>query len=204
MDPDATARAYDQVARDWQQNTASAYGMPQLERAIAFTKNRGEALDIGCGSRGRAIDVMLGHGFQPEGIDISPQMIALARERHPAVAFHEADIVAWPLAKKYDLIVAWDSVWHVPLAQQEPVLEKICAALAPDGVYLFTTAGLDEPADTVRQSYWGLPLPYGILGIPKTLELLARFDCVCRHLEFDQFPEQHLVIIAQKSATALP
>ena len=199
MDPTATGRAYDQVARDWQQNTAPAYGMPQLERAIAFTRNHGDALDIGCGSRGRTIEVMLGHGFRPEGIDLSAQMIALAREQHPAVMFHEADIVTWPLTKKYDLIVAWDSVWHVPLAQQEAVLEKICAALAPGGVYLFTTAGLDAPADTVRDSHWGIPLPYGILGVPKTLELLARFGCICRHLEFDQFPEQHLVVIAQKS-----
>jgi SAM-dependent methyltransferase len=200
MDPTATGRAYDQVARDWQQNTAPDYGMPQLERAIAFTKDRGEALDIGCGSRGRAIDVMLNHGFRPEVIDISAQMISLARERHPDVSFHEGDICTWPLAKKYDLICAWDSVWHVPLAQQEPVMARICAALTPGGVYLFTTAGLDEPADTTRESHWGILLPYGIMGIPKTLGLLTRFGCVLRHLEFDQFPEKHLVIIAQKSS----
>ena len=150
MDPTATGRAYDQVARDWQQNTPPAYGMPQLERAIAFAKNRGDALDIGCGSRGREIDVLLSHGFRPEGIDVSAQMIALARERHPAVAFHEADICAWPLAKSYDFITAWDSIWHVPLAQQEPVLRKICEGLAPGGVFLFTTVGLDEPSDTIR------------------------------------------------------
>jgi hypothetical protein len=33
------------------------------------------------------------------------------------------------------------------------------------------------------------------------LQLLARFGCVCRHLEYDQYPEQHLRVIAQKINT---
>jgi hypothetical protein len=44
----------------------------------------------------------------------------------------------------------------------------------------------------------GIEVAFGILGIPKTLELLDRFGCVCRRLEYDQYPERHLYIIAQK------
>jgi hypothetical protein len=39
---------------------------------------------------------------------------------------------------------------------------------------------------------------YSTLGIPRYLELLPKFGCICRHLEYDQYPEQHLYIIAQK------
>ncbi|MGM0632082.1 MAG: hypothetical protein ACQETO_02810 [Pseudomonadota bacterium] len=31
------------------------------------------------------------------------------------------------------------------------------------------------------------------------LSLLGTFGCVCRHLEYDQYPEKHLYVIAQKS-----
>jgi SAM-dependent methyltransferase len=197
MEPEATGRSYDKLAQKWQDLPIHSYGVPQFERAIQFVKNRGAALDIGCGSNGRFIDALIRHGFQPEGIDVSAQMIALARKRHPNIAFHEADICKWDFPKKYDFIAAWDSTWHVPLELQEPVLKKICDGLAPKGVYIFTTGGVDGPVEKL-DSWMGVPLAYGVLGIPKLLELLTKFGCVCRHLEYDQYPEQHLYIIAQK------
>jgi predicted TPR repeat methyltransferase len=197
MDPEATGRSYDKLAQSWQELPNKLYGVAQFERAIQFTKNRGAALDIGCGSQGRMTDLLLKHGFQPEGIDVSAEMIALARERHSNIPFHHADICEWNLPRKYDFISAWDSTWHLPLEKQEPCLEKVCAGLAPGGVYIFTTGGLDEPGEK-SNSDMGVPLGYSVLGIPKLLELLNRFGCICRHLEYDQYPEQHLVIIAQK------
>jgi RimJ/RimL family protein N-acetyltransferase len=40
---------------------------------------------------------------------------------------------------------------------------------------------------------------HATLGIPKTLQILAEAGCVCRHLEYDQHPELHVYIIAQKA-----
>jgi SAM-dependent methyltransferase len=155
------------------------------------------ALDIDCGSSGRFIDLLIKHGFPPEGLDVSKQMIELARKRHPDVNFYHADISKWTFPKKYDFISAWDSTWHLPLPLQEPVLQKICDGLADNGVFVFTTAALDAPHEK-SDSSMGIDVWYGILGISKTLELLDRLGCVCRHLEYDQFPEQHLYIVAQK------
>ena len=121
------------------------------------------------------------------------------RERHPGIPFHHADISQWNLPRKYDFISAWDSTWHLPLKHQEPVLEKICAGLNPGGVHLFTTIGLDAPGDHGDSGHMGVPLAYGTLGIPKLLELLPKFGCVCRHLEYDQYPEMHLYVIVQKN-----
>ena len=72
--------------------------------------------------------------------------------------------------------------------------------LVDDGIFLFTTGGLDSPHEKTDSSM-GIEVCYGVLGIPKTLELLGRFRCVCRHLEYDQYPEQHLYIIAQKQSS---
>ena len=198
MEPAATGRSYDQIARKWQEQTPESYGIASFERAIKFTKMRGPALDIGCGSRGCLIDLLLKHGFQPEGIDVSAQMIALARINHPDIPLYQVDISQWKFPRQYNFISAWDSSWHLPLALQEPVLEKICAGLLPGGVHLFTTVGFDEPGDHGDSGHMGVPLAYGTLGVPKALDRLAKFGCVCRHLEYDQYPEQHLVIIAQK------
>lgn len=198
MDPAATGLSYDKLAHTWQELPNKSYGIAQFERAIQFTKNRGPALDIGCGSQGRMMDLLLRHGFSPEGIDVSTEMILLARQRHPHIPFHHADISQWKFPRQYDFISAWDSTWHLPLEQQEPVLKKICDGLAFGGVYIFTTGGLDEPGEKNSQPCEGVLLDYSALGIPRLLELLTKFRCVCRHLEYDQYPEQHLVIIAQK------
>jgi len=198
MDPKIIGESYDQLAAQWRDQPIQSYGIAQLERAIGFVRNRGKALDIGCGSQGRMIELLRKQGFAAEGLDISPKMIALARDQHPDVTFYLSEISQWEFPHGYDLIVAWDSTWHLPLSRQEPVLEKICAGLTPGGVHLFTTVGFDEPGDHGDSGRMGVPLAYGTLGIPRLLELVTKFNCVCRHLEFDQFPEKHLCLIVQK------
>jgi SAM-dependent methyltransferase len=198
MEPEAIGRSYDALAHTWQDMPNPRYGMASLNRALTFAPKSGAALDIGCGSQGRMIDLLLQRGFQVEGVDVSAEMIALARERHPTVVFHHADISAWDLPRECDFICAWDSVWHLPMILQEPVLKKICAGLAPGGVCLFTAVGFDEPGDHGDSGHMGAPLAYGTLGVPGLLELLSQCDCIPRHLEYDQYPELHLVVIAQK------
>jgi SAM-dependent methyltransferase len=196
MRPDEIGRSYDAIANVWQEPHIQSNGIVQIERAIQFIKTRGHALDIGCGSSGRFIELLLRQGFQVEGVDVSERMIALARQRHPHVAFHHADICTWKLPRKYDFIPGWDSIWHLPLEEQAPVMQRICEGLTPNGVFIFTTGGVDEPGEK-SDACMGPPVYYSVLGIPKTLELLARCGCVCRHLEYDQYPEQHVCIIAQ-------
>jgi SAM-dependent methyltransferase len=197
MDPEALGREYDKKASHWQEPFLQTNGLTQFERAIRFTHNRGPALDIGCGSSGRFIDLLRKHGFVPEGLDVSERMIALANTSHPEIKFYRADISKWTFPKKYDFISAWDSTWHLPLELQEPVLQKICEGLAEHGIFIFTTGGLDGPHEK-SDSSMGIEVSFGVLGIPKTLELLDRFGCVCRHLEYDQYPERHLYVVAQK------
>lgn len=67
MRPEQTAEKYDRIASWWKEHMRnSEYGVSQLRRAIQFTKSKGFALDIGCGSEGRFIDIMLQSNFDPE------------------------------------------------------------------------------------------------------------------------------------------
>ncbi len=197
MRPDEIGRSYDAITHVWQEPRMQSVGMSQLERALGFATARRYALDIGCGCNGRFIDRLLADGFHVDGVDISEKMVALARQRHPDVTFHRADICEWDLPRKYDLILAWDSIWHVPLEAHVSVLQKICEGLTPNGVCLFTMGGLDAPEEKT-DACMGPPMYYSTPGIPKTLDLLARCGCVCRHLEYDQYPEPHLCVIAQR------
>ena len=198
MTPKEIAKSYDQLADRWHSETfPRENGIEQHERAIAFVKEKRHALDVGCGSSGRIIDLLIGHGFQVEGLDISSGMMERAKKRHPTIPFHHADICEWTFPRKYDLISAWDSIWHLPLQTHESVLKKILEGLTPGGICIFTTGGLDAPTEKVDAAM-GPPMYYSVLGIPKTLQVVSEVGCICRHLEYDQYPESHLYLIVQR------
>lgn len=201
MDPQQTASHYNQLARHWAgPDFIRQNGIRQHERALLFLREGKTAIDVGCGSSGRIIELLLARGFAVEGLDISAEMLRLAREKHPQVVFHQADICTWDFPKTYDFISAWDSIWHVPLAQHEMILEKLCRALNPGGVLVFTSGGTDEPGE-VTAPFQEQPLYHAAPGIPNLLRWLDRLGGICRHLEYDQFPEGHLYLIVQKSKT---
>jgi len=196
MRPAETAVRYDQLARWWQENVPATYGLAALERALRFARKNGRALDVGCGSEGRFLTKLREHGFQPEGMDISGGMLGIARERYPDLVFHEADISTWAFPGSYDFISAWDSTFHLPLDLQEPVLRKMCGGLTAGGVLLFTCGGGE--AGEIRGSFEGQDFGYSTLGVEAFVRILEDARCFCRHVEYDQFPEKHVVIIAEK------
>ncbi|MBA3777419.1 MAG: class I SAM-dependent methyltransferase [Betaproteobacteria bacterium] len=198
MTPTEVGRSYDSITHQWEAPKQPLTGLPQHQRAMQFVKSRQYALDVGCGCNGRLIDYLKAEGFVIEGVDVSERMVALARQRHPDVQFYHADICRWELHRQYDFVTGWDSIWHVPLGEQNRVLRSLCDGLARGGVLIFTLGGTDQPGE-VQESHMGVPMYTGTMGIPKTLELLTACGCVCRHLEYDQLPELHAYVIAQKA-----
>ena len=204
MEPQQTAVSYDKLARHWADNAFLARnGIAQHERALQFSRGAGLAIDIGCGSNGRIIDLLLSRGFEVEGLDISSEMLALAKAKHPNVLFHHADVCLWEFPRRYDFISAWDSVWHVPLDRQAAMLAKLCSGLNPGGVLIFTSGGTDAPGHVTNPCH-GQPLYHAALGIPHFLRLVDESGSVCRHLEYDQHPESHLYLIVQKRPVQTP
>lgn len=201
MKPEDIARGYDRLASFWDGPQFSQdNGIQQHQRALQFVTDppptRGCALDIGCGSSGRFIDLLQTEGFNVEGLDLSTQMLELARQRHPMVTFYHADISAWAFPHTYQFITAWDCLWHLPLEVQKETLKKIMAGLARKGVFIFSMGGLHEPAEK-QDNAMGPDMYYSTLGIPATLNVIADAGCLVRHLEFDQYPEPHVYLVAQ-------
>ncbi len=198
MTPTEIGLAYDRITHLWQnQSFDQNNGIEQHKKAIAFTQSRGKALDVGCGCTGRLIDLLLDLGFEPEGIDISVEMIDLARQKQPTVKFYHEDICEWDIIYKYDFITAWDSLWHIPLNQQRKVLTKLLTSLNPNGVLIFSGGGTDNE-DEHKNDFMGVEVSYSSLGINGFLQLFIELGCICRHLEYDQYPELHTCFIVQK------
>jgi SAM-dependent methyltransferase len=199
MNPLEVALSYDRIADRWDSAKFDrSNGIRQHERAIAFATRNGAALDVGCGSSGRLIDLLGARGFQIEGVDLSAEMLRLARARHPDVLFHHADICSWSLPKFYDFISAWDSIWHVPLLQQRDVLLKLFAGLTSGGLIIFSAGGTEVP-DERRDHGMGVPMYHATIGVRQILDAVHDGGCILRHFEYDQFPETHVYFVAQRA-----
>ena len=207
----AVAAAYDELAERWLDDRFPAdNGISHHRRAFSFlsdlsdlsdisNRGGGYALNVGCGCNTRLTRLLASHGLAVEGVDISRRMVELARAADPHTPVHHADICDWAMPRRYVFISAWDSIWHVDLRQQRPLLLKLLRALEPGGILLFTAGGLDGPAEH-HDSCMGPRLYYASLGIPAMLDTLNEGNALCRHLEFDQLPESHLVVIAQRAS----
>ena len=198
MTPKEIGEAYNEITHLWlRADFDQNNGIAQHKRALTFAKNRGRALDVGCGCTGRIIDLLIAEGFTPEGVDISTEMLRLAAERHPAVKFNHQDICDWNPSGKYDFISAWDSIWHIPLAQHEPVLEKLVSSLNPDGLLIFSFGPTDTPGEHTS-TFMGPRVYYSTLGTNGFLKLLMDLGCKCQHLETDENSNGHTWLVAQK------
>jgi SAM-dependent methyltransferase len=113
-----------------------------LFRAIPDGARTG--IDVGCG-HGVFTRAAAAHGVAMLGVDLSSQMIALARARTPArldVEYRVADILNPELGpNEFDIVAALNVAHHLPL---EVIVPRLASLVAPGGQLLLQDL-LDRP-----------------------------------------------------------
>jgi SAM-dependent methyltransferase len=116
-------------------------------------------LDVGCGS-GWLAEYFARLGYEVTGIDISPDLIEMSRERVARVPYgvdHETplrcefrvhDIEAAPLDEQFDAVVCYDSLHHF---DDERAVVRHLSAMLPVGGLLFILEGERPPAGSASE-----------------------------------------------------
>ena len=196
MHPLELAKKYDKIAHWWNdKHQSSNYGVEQFNKALEFCTNHKNALDIGCGAGGRFINILENKSFSITGLDVSKEMISLAKKNHNNQQFINEDICTWQSDEKFDFIVAWDSIFHLPLNEQKNVIEKMANLLNDKGVVLYTFG--DECGEH-EDSWLDDTFYYSSIGINENINTLINSGLSVLHVELDQYPQKHVYIIATK------
>jgi len=202
LTPEDIGKRYDQIAADYEKNRSSTIGMDYLEKFLLLldpkesVQRKVSILDIGCGTGLPLMKRMVDFGANVTGIDISSEMIQKAKANVPGASIIEGDILTINFEETFDGIVAWDSLFHLPLDQQEQAILKIASLLNPKGVFLFT-AGSD--AGELRSTMFDTEFYYSSLSSQKYESILSDQNCVVIVNEIDDPRSQgHRVICCQK------
>jgi predicted TPR repeat methyltransferase len=146
-DPRYVRHLFDQFSADYDQRMLGqlGYGAPQILRNLAgLIGLRGPLaiLDLGCGT-GLGGAAFKDLAMRLDGVDLSPAMIAKARERGIYDDLRIGDIEAALVepGHGYDLLLAADTL--VYLGDLAPLFAAAAQRLAPRGVFLFTVERKD-------------------------------------------------------------
>ena len=131
MRDDDLRRGYAPVARAYAEHLVDELAGKPLDRALlsAFAETRGLIADVGCGP-GHIAKFLADRGATVEGSDLSPEMIAEAKTRFPALELRVADMFALPYEGLAG-IVAFYAIVHT--RDLDALFEEFFRALAPGG-----------------------------------------------------------------------
>jgi SAM-dependent methyltransferase len=159
-----TRSSYDTDASGYAEKVRGLLGeSPYLRASLALFAELvhgaggGPVADVGCGT-GYVTGYLHDAGVDAFGIDLSPEMIAIARSDHPGLRFHVGTMTDLALADdSLAGMVAFWSVIHVPDRAMPDVLGQFRRVLRPQGLLLVGFHVGDETRHT-SEGYTGRPI----------------------------------------------
>lgn len=197
LDPEAAGRRYTRIAARFLAARSPTRGVDYLEQAIALCAARRRALDAGCGAGRPLTRHLVEAGFAVTGIDLSAGMLELARQAVPEARLRRADLRCFDEGQRYDLVLAWDSLFHLPYGEQRRATHHLLSLVGAEGVILFTAGGIDdERTDTMH----GESFYYSSLARSAYLSILDEDGFELLVDDDDQAPLPHAVFVARRRA----
>ncbi len=144
MDPrtDELRAAHDVLAEVYAERLAGALEQMPAERAalglfadlVRAAGTGTDVGDIGCGT-GRLAPYLVAQGFTPHGVDLSPEMIRVARRDQPGHDFEVADVRALPFADaSLAGAVGWYSLMYLTPEDRAVAFGELARVVKPGGL----------------------------------------------------------------------
>lgn len=192
---------YRRHAAAWaRQRSQTLFEKPWLDRFVSALPPTGAqaptVLDIGCGSGDPIARHLLQRGCALTGIDLSPELIAMARAQHPQANWTVADMRGLDLGRAFSGILAWNSVFHLTPDAQHQMFAVYAKHAAPGAALMFTSG----PSEGERiGTFEGAPLYHASLSPEAYRAGLSDHGFeVLAHIREDPTCGHHTIWLAQK------
>ena len=146
----------------------------------------GLVVDLGCGS-GVWARILTDHGYEVLGIDISPEMLRIARREASKARFRRESLLEAKLPLCSAVTALGECVNYLfdpknNAKHLERLFRRVHSALEPGGVFVFDVAGPERSADAAAQRFftgddWAL-----LLAIERKKDVLTRKMTIFRKI----------------------
>jgi ubiquinone/menaquinone biosynthesis C-methylase UbiE len=158
------AASYDRVAAAYAERTRSGLeDLPWMRAAftqlvtLVSRSGGGLVLDVGCGP-GWITGYLVEQGVDAFGVDISSEMIRIARHNNPGVRFESTSLFRLPADDStLAAVVCWFVLHHLPDEDVEAALAEMTRVLKPGGVLLLG-GHVGEGRRVKTEGYGGHPM----------------------------------------------
>ena len=141
--PEDVVAAYDREGAAWAASRDRRLTeRPWIDRALALApRSQGtrRVLDLGCGAGRPLAEYLVDRGCLVTGVDASRPMIELFARVVPSATALHADMRGLHLPGRFDLVLAWDSFFHLAGDDQRAMFPTFAAHAAPRAALLLTT-----------------------------------------------------------------
>lgn len=147
---------YNKNAKSWA-NEFNSYGarVNDIGETLALVKkDNPKVFEIGCGN-GKDAQEICKRTDDYLGIDISRELILLAKQKVPEAKFEVADIEHYKLPNKIDAIFAFASLIHIPKEGLRDVFFRAFVALNDDGVFRLLLKSADKYSEVTKEDELG-------------------------------------------------
>lgn len=191
--------SYNKIAKQWSDIRKDSFVSQLVVDFADKVIPKGHILDIGCGSGLPLTRYLSERGFRLTAIDAAEEMIAIAKSSSIKGAdFIVSDFLDFSTDDKFDGILAWDSLWHLPKNEQNSLYTKIGGMLRANGYFLFTHGNADgEHTDTMM----GEQFYYSAIPEQDIYKQLTQndFEIIYSHRDFvENNSHRALVVLAKK------
>jgi SAM-dependent methyltransferase len=195
---------YNQIAEAYHQRRVARKDVNTafLDSLKNILPTQGKVLDIGCGSGVPISQYFAERGYEVTGIDLSEEMIAIARQAVPQGYFFAQDIqTATFAAKDFALIVSFFAIIHIPRDQHASLLKKMFDWLGDDGTLLITLGGTNTPERI--EDWHGTKMYWSFFDVAENNKLLeqAGFDILWHKEETYSDNMTHYFVLCKKRKT---
>lgn len=150
--PNKKPELFDDFAERYDRNDEITGGwITQWVEGVLADRSGESAIDLGCGS-GRVAHVLAKHYEQVRAIDLSPEMIEVAKRKrpHPRITFEAADLTT--VTGQYDLVISMMTLHH--LTDVEGTLKHIASLVKPGGTAILVDNAMPNAPTRMGQRIW--------------------------------------------------
>lgn len=151
-------RTYDALAEQYEQKVLERYDINELviSHFVKHITTGDRVLDLGC-AVGLAMSILNHKGFSVVGLDLSREMVLLAKNRNPGNKIILGNFMEVDFGEKFDAIFAQAFIHLFPKEEAISVLKKIKLSLKENGVAHITTSKSTESKEGwhIKSDYSG-------------------------------------------------